>query len=865
MDRSRGGDASNFFNRIKNVEVLRSPYPRHLAQNTQRPGMAASARPIIGGNVVPHNTMRPAPTRAAPTWQSPPPRPDIVNSIHTGGCSSSRSHNSDRGRVPPSPALYRPPPEYPNSVQPIRVRPYGMGGDYRHIPGSTFPSHVSAGLSTARNMPPNAQYCVLRNWIVCVDVDKMAVTVSGSFTKPNGNTVARHSSSIEMAIDERVLRASSGTVYQLVDTPDLDLMRSKGFPEYLIPYFVDGFPRNWKRLVDEYLAVAASAQRGRGAPLFRRDDYPLMNRVTSPSGNLHNEHRALDPSSGRFRHGSDGGDAADIQPSTSPTGGYGASSHAGTRQNRPFDTVGNARTQANGAAMVYRSGADIFASGRFSRVGGLHTPVRAPHEHSSEMLRSSERYDPDGVNDKDAVASAVDDERQIPSMQRVDSELAAAMTNLPLETPTKGPSSAGTGDMLSDTISPELGATNGPPWKGFHGSHMALNDDASEPFKLDDDADDDSQSDQEDSVVSQPPDSTIGDSTEDLPQNSSKQKLATRKPRRTSRKIVESSDEGQSQPTAEADANEPLASTPVTRSRIISKPNTDSVQRPKSNAASATRKPALATPGKRKDLSKVPNSAPAGRAKATRGTQDKRTARRTPKNVLTSTEQTPSKPPRTKKSTGRNYNASSTSKAMVVIEPPAKLSGNSDAGSDSEASAPLWAVVESQQQSETKATTESADEQDETLPAPAADGELPLPSPSPPIQESPAIGGRSERTPTKAAPSVKAESTPSKWRVGRRFFKYKEFEATTSVTRSGRKVRRPQQWWANAQEHLATTHKESAIKYRWGTGDAVVVKDGKRMRLSDVFLEGSSADLSLPDQNTDDKGEAAMSDTSNEA
>ncbi|KAJ2076698.1 hypothetical protein H4R24_005548 [Coemansia sp. RSA 988] len=855
MDGGRGGDASNFFNRIKNVDVLRSPYPRHLAQNNQRPGMAASTRPIIGGNVAPHNTMRPAATRATPAWQSPPPHPDIANTVHTGGGSSIRSYN-DRGRVPSSPALYRPPPEYPNSVQPIRVRPYGMGGDYRHIPGSTFPSHVSAGLSKARNMPHNAPYCVLRNWIVCVDVDKMAVTVSGSFTKPNGNTVARHSSSIEMAIDERVLRASSGTVYQLVDTPDLDLMRTKGFPEYLIPYFVDGFPRNWKRLVDDYLAVAAGAQHGRGAPLSRRDGYPMMNRVVSPSGNLHDEHRGLDHSDGRFRHSSDDGDAADLQPSTSPIVGYGASSHTGIRQTRPFE----------GTGMVYRSGAEIFANGRFSRGGRLHTPIRAQQRHSSENPRSPELYDPDGANDKGAVASAVGDERHIPSMQRVDSELAAAMSNMPLETPTKASSSAGTGDMLSNTISPELGATSGLLWKGFHDPHVSLNDSAIEPFKLEDAGIDDSQSDHEELVVDQPPDPKVdGTSSEDQKQNSTNQKDATRKSRRTSRKVVESSDDARSQHMTEPDTSEPFASTPVTRSRKSVEARSTSAQRPVRNAASATRKPALATPSKRKDASNVPNSAPVARAKTARSARNKRTARRTPNNVVTAAEQTPSKPPRTTKSAGRHCGSSSTSNAMVVIEPSKNISSSSDEASSFEASAPAWAMVGSQKQTKDKTSAEVADRQDESLPEPTAGGELLLPpSPSPPVQEPSAIAGRSERTPAKAAPLAKAESAPSKWRVGRRFFKYKEPVATTSVTRSGRKVRRPQQWWANAQEHLASTHKGSTLKYRWGTGDAVIVRDGKRMRLSDVFLEGSSADLTLADQDIDDKGDTALSDASNE-
>ncbi|KAJ2628955.1 hypothetical protein H4R22_003598 [Coemansia sp. RSA 1290] len=67
-------------------------------------------------------------------------------------------------------------------------------------------------------------------------------------------------------------------------------------------------------------------------------------------------------------------------------------------------------------------------------------------------------------------------------------------------------------------------------------------------------------------------------------------------------------------------------------------------------------------------------------------------------------------------------------------------------------------------------------------------------------------------------------------------------EAPASVTRSGRKVRKPQEWWANAQEHLGSTYKGSDIKYHWGKGDAIIIRDGKRYRLSDVVLDGDNAE-----------------------
>ncbi|KAJ2773699.1 hypothetical protein IWQ56_000883 [Coemansia nantahalensis] len=83
--------------------------------------------------------------------------------------------------------------------------------------------------------------------------------------------------------------------------------------------------------------------------------------------------------------------------------------------------------------------------------------------------------------------------------------------------------------------------------------------------------------------------------------------------------------------------------------------------------------------------------------------------------------------------------------------------------------------------------------------------------------------------------------TPTK-KAKRPHFRYTEPKATTSITRSGRKVQPPKEWWANAQERLDSPHTEPTIKYRWGKIDAMVVRDGKRVRLSDVFLEDGDAD-----------------------
>ncbi|KAJ1718141.1 hypothetical protein LPJ61_006814, partial [Coemansia biformis] len=63
-----------------------------------------------------------------------------------------------------------------------------------------------------------------------------------------------------MAYDKRVLLATTGTVYQLADAPDLEAMRMRGFPEHLVPRFAGGFPWNWKRLVEDYLNSIADRQ-----------------------------------------------------------------------------------------------------------------------------------------------------------------------------------------------------------------------------------------------------------------------------------------------------------------------------------------------------------------------------------------------------------------------------------------------------------------------------------------------------------------------------------------------------------------------------------------------------------------------------
>ncbi|KAJ1802406.1 hypothetical protein LPJ75_006197, partial [Coemansia sp. RSA 2598] len=117
---------------------------------------------------------------------------------------------------------------------------------------------------------------------------------------------------------------------------------------------------------------------------------------------------------------------------------------------------------------------------------------------------------------------------------------------------------------------------------------------------------------------------------------------------------------------------------------------------------------------------------------------------------------------------------------------------------------------------------------------------------------------------------LKTPRSGIKWKTGRRYFRYKEPDTnSSSITRSGRKVRKPQDWWANAQDHLAgsgNSHKESNIKYKWGSGDAMIVNNGKRMRLSDFYLQGGdeSALFNEGAQTAKEGGDCVQSNSSHE-
>ncbi|KAJ2122394.1 hypothetical protein IW147_003493 [Coemansia sp. RSA 720] len=798
MDGGGNKDTSNFFNRIKNVDVLRSPFPRHLVQSNRVPAMASSMRPIISNAPVTHNAMRPAPLRTVPAWQSPVPQPGNFNISPVGG----HGRGSTFGQVLPSSTVYRPPAEYPSSVQPLHTRSYPTN-DVRQMPESTFPAHRRRDV---RGIPANPPHCLLRNWYVCVDVEKMAVTVSGSFTKPNGTTVARYSSPIDIAFDERVVAASSGTVYQLVDLPDLEMMRTKGLPPYLIPSFTEGFPRNWKKLVDEYLVVAAGALR-RGGAAPRGDVSTRPAYAPLASGYMHDDHRYAGPTGTRFQPILEEGGPVSISP-ISPPSSVSIGSIAPERQRRS-PSVGSTGHQGGTRSSVYRSGLDIFASNRFARKGSAHAADQ-PEERRTDLIQpprsgsqvtditeATEQCDEDNAGVR--VTEMYGLSRDQSPAERVD-RLSASYLNMPADTPTKQPVS-----RHSPSLSPELGPSQTKFSWNSADDHRHIDDDL-EPFKLDSGVDEDA----DEPVLETEREHSSVSSTTDLEAAAriltiDHPKVAKKTPR-VMRKVIDSSDE--SQGAAENDTSseqtESLAQTSAGDEAVGETRVTKSAL-----ASRVARKASRVTPAKPR-VARAPRSAPAGRARPPTGSTTKRTARKTPK-PHSDADSTPTK---VSAKRGKWWSEDWDMEPLVIIERVAK---RSDRVSQLE-------------------STESRDVDKDM--GGDADGDA---------DSSEKPGPASSKKTTYQTP--KRTTTPKR-KAGGQGFQYREPKVTSSVTRSGRKVRRPQEWWTNACEHLGNTHQESDIKYRWGKGDAFVVRDGKRIRLSD-FVMGNEDGESVSSNHTE--------------
>ncbi|KAJ2710179.1 hypothetical protein H4R19_003877 [Coemansia spiralis] len=618
--------------------------------------MAASTRPLAGASGYAQGPARPHATHARPPWASPSPRHGLLDTPTAPGGTRSGAF----GRPPPPLGLYRPPAEYPSSVQPIRARPYATA-DYWGVPGSTLPMHAMGAGAAPRNGALGAQRSVvLTNWYVSIDVDRGAVTVVGSFTKPNGAVVTRHSTSIERACSERVLLAKTGTVYSLEDAPDMAMMRMRGFPDHLASRFAGGFPRNWKQLVTDYLNAVSGALHGRPSTASRPEGLSRHGDL-SPLQHLSlvSPHNAR---SGHFGHEpiyeeseGPGDDVTGVHPTRRLSG----SSHT----SGPPSSI---------RVPVYRSGMDIF-SGRYALANAARTADGFDERRMAERSRSSSNeqsiegagrvLDYESNDDLNAGLGQFGGRggAGMPPLLHTASDLADALSTVPLESPPRittaeaAPLRVADERAPSSSLSPEL-VSGRPMWPGAH---------VAGPIRP--------------AVATRDRDSSADEAQPEL-------------------------DEGSSSEPPDSALNSPA--------------------KPASRQASAAPK-----------------------------------------------KKTPRK-----------------SRQIVEKQPPV---------------------------------------------------DPPLPASSDDIEAAAAVASGEDRAEGDA--DAEAMVTPTK-KSRRAYFRYKQPQVSESVTRSGRKVKPPKEWWANAQEHLDSTHPEPAIRYRWGTIDAVVVRDGKRVRLSDVFREDGDAD-----------------------
>ncbi|KAJ2212868.1 hypothetical protein EV179_004269, partial [Coemansia sp. RSA 487] len=625
-----------------------------------------------------------------PLWQTPVSRHNDLAISPTHGV----SRFGGVGQIgAPQVSSYRPPAEYPNSVQPLRSRPRSFPDQRFIMPGSTLPTHLRSG-NALRGISSNAQICVLHGWFACVDVEKRTVSVSGSFTKTSGKVVLRHSTPIEKAHDSRILIASTGTIYQLASAADLDLMRANGFPENLLPYFVDGFPRDWRQLIERYIASTASVGHiagpsPRGNDGVLRSGFQQSQRRESYDG----VHRRLSTERIDTITESDE-DLFESRLPISPSGfstGNNSRNSMGVYQPRGSESSSSPVNRGS----VYRTGADIFAQGRFAQ--------------------ANSRYSSDTV---DITSSST----------------------------VGGPTYLELNDDVDDTFNAldkyeseeDIGKESTPDGNGLP-SHRSLEEQNKEE--------------QEDDLSTQGTDEStvhrLGGALDDM--RVEKESLVP---------LHSSSDHN-----GGSVSKGYLGKDPLRNKADISDKKTS--ERQQGKGANPRDKSTAAKPGEVYDSSSDFAS-------------EKRSS-----------------------SAAENWN--------VKVDP---ASPEEDLDID-------------------ESTTKTS-------------SELNTPSKGSKDNGSAALS---------KTPSDLSMTTPKR-KKGRNYFRYKELPGPSiSVTRSGRKVRRPNEWWANAQEHLSTGHKESDIKYKWGTGDPVLVKGDKRVKLSDYYKQSDGADLRTDDQSSESADE----------
>lgn len=796
MDR-RNRDQANFFNRIKNVDVLRSPYPQHLASaNRTSGGVASSMRPI-----------RPT-TTAAPTWHSPPPRHPYV---HGGGTSiSPLSNNSRIVANSPKGNTHYSPPAYPSSVQPMQARTFSGSGNQRLVPGSTHPSHI--GISQQQQQQ---QRIVLVGWYITIDPLRRVVIVSGNFTKPNGVIVNRHSSPIEKAVDSHTLVSNTGSIYQLVDPVNVEMMRMKGFPEHLLPLFLDGFPRKWKIMVEKYYNSVASL--GRSPP-------------TTSFGAKRNSDGVVQPRTAPLRHTGLSEDMrlSDNMPSSSDTV---ISSSAlsqsfkdlacGSNPASPA-TVGVGHQQRR-TSSVYRDGAALFAKRQFK------SPTKNKVDVENDDNEPPSLFNDVGRNERNT--------------------------------------------------SPELHNSPSPTYsrRSMHAQNSAMEDGLSVGNDFGDDGIGDEEQDEDvDSFSSA---DTV--SVADVIPTSNERKLEPSLDGKEKRTAL---DDTSAKPRlVNREMPSPLSSPHLPLSDFLLDDQTPTRRSLSKHSGPSITSSSRISQARKRIIESSDEGEPAI-AELRRSP-----ILREPEPALDKSESSGIQSPRISETESEPEEPRSESPVAANVEDELDGEQEEDPGSNPELGSEVSASEpdESEQEELELIAPATASAVGETEPEPEPEQEDA--GPATPVRanniEAPEL--ESDRSPTAVLkPNVVDEpeaderptsplrsdvvdevvpKTPTtKSRIlSNTGFKTpeKQIQRTppTTITRSGRKIQQPREWWTDAQNRLSgndSSHKKPSIRYRWGTGDAMVVKDGKRVKLSDYYLENDGNDECLFGDSSDEHEES---------
>ncbi|KAJ2465722.1 hypothetical protein GGI02_004608 [Coemansia sp. RSA 2322] len=589
-------------------------------------------------------------------------------------------------------------------------------------------------------------------------------------------------------------------MYVLVGHADMKEMRANDLPEYIVQAFSQGFPPNWEELVKEFMDFSTGARSTRARILAKSNDFVRPQPYSLPHTDSSEAHYQGSVDS-RFGAIAEDDEVPDMEPPTSS----GLSSSFG---NLVFARESNAldaqsvwqRDQPSGSG--YRSGASLFSSNRFAKPGA---PLTVESSMVSAPVNSRVNYQ-NGYSD-DIFSPAVQDESVYDNEEayasegkvRSDAEVDASS----VQTPTTTDASPVLGQMASSplTDAATMMLTRQAPRHDTRGKvDRATRQESSAP----------------DSTCSS--DSESAHTAEGLPGTAQNSPRLSGEKRR--HRVVESSDE--SVATEDGKASPAKYSVMARRkgNRLSAGPTIEKGSRPPAASGAARRKslntptkPALEPEPKVVSATTVSQSSKGlttprklSSAKSRRSLADVVSAKAA-KPVVAALPEAPAE------DTVDEVSGIASSMDSVVTPKHKPRAGKCDGSSVKRNGTPRSAA-----KGKRLAATASEDEAENEKDSTDADEKVNI-----------------------------SPTTPQKWKTTRNYFKSDVTKKSPTVTRSGRVSSQPGEYWANAQPSLKRTPKKSDLKFRWGTGEAVIVKGDKRIKLSELIREGGAGDWQLND------------------